>query len=54
MMMPFRRKDDTCDARSALMIARLARSSTAQGGHTQLVHSVMTEVGQCMTTTGFG
>lgn len=52
--MSFWNKVDTCDARFALMIARRARSSTALGGHTQPVHSVMTEVGQSMITTGFG
>lgn len=50
--MSFWNEDDTCDARFALMIAKPARSSTAQGGHTQPVHGVMTEVGQSVTTTG--
>lgn len=54
MLMSLWNKDDTCDARFALRINRRARSSTAQGGHTQPVHSVVTEVGQSFITTGFG
>lgn len=52
MLMSFWNTDDTCDARFALVIAGRARSSTAQGGHIQPVHSVMTEVRQCMIATG--
>lgn len=35
-------------------MAWLTGTSTAQGDHSQLVHSVMTEVGQSLITTGFG
>lgn len=54
MLRPFWNKDDTCNACFAIKISGRAGLSTAQGGNTQSVHGVMTEVGQSMITTGFG